>query len=133
MPPPPATASTAPEINLESDQVIATQLPENEWLRLAQEKIDSGDFRLAMRALFLATLAHLGERRLLAIARSKSNGDYVRELALRARDRLGLRQCFHESVRAFDRSWYGWYDVSRDQLNQFRANHQQIITDAAPR
>jgi hypothetical protein len=133
MPPPPATASTGPEINLESDQVIATQLPENEWLRLAQEKIDSGDFRLAMRALFLATLAHLGERRLLAIARSKSNGDYVRELALRARDRLGLRQCFHESVRAFDRSWYGWHDVNRDQLNQFRANHQQIITDAAPR
>lgn len=131
-PPAPMVAASAPEVNLESDQVIATQLPENEWLRLAQEKIESGEFRLAMRALFLATLAHLGERRLLAIARSKSNGDYVRELGMRARDRQGLRHRFTDSVRAFDRFWYGWHDVSRAQLDQFRDNHQHIIQDASP-
>lgn len=131
--PAPAQAMAMPQVNLESDQVLATQLPENEWLRLAQEKINAGEFRLAMRAFFLATLAHLGERRLLGIAKSKSNGDYVRELGLRARDRQTLRGRFGDSVRAFDRFWYGWHDVSLEQLNQFKDNHQHIIEDAGPR
>ncbi len=131
--PPVAKAAAAPpEVNLESDQVVATQLPENEWLRLAEEKINSGEFRLAMRALFLATLAHLGERRLLAVVKSKSNGDYVRELGLRARDRLDLRGRFGDSVRVFDWAWYGWHDVTRELLDQFRDNHQHIISDGRP-
>ena len=134
LPPAPAQADTAaPEVNLESDHVVATQLPENEWLRLAEDKINSGEFRLAMRALFLATLAHLGERKLLGIVRSKSNGDYVRELSLRARDRQDLRGRFGDSVKIFDWAWYGWHDVTRELLDQFRDNHQHIITDGSPR
>ncbi len=123
----------APEVNLENDNVVASQLPENEWLRLAQEKMDAGDYRLAMRALFLATLAHLGDQRLIAIAQSKSNGDYIRELGFRARERERLRTLFHDSVRAFDRAWYGWHDVTRELLEHFRDNHQHIVSDASPR
>lgn len=133
LPPPPARADTTPAVNLESDQVVATQLPENEWLRMAEDKINSGEFRLAMRALFLATLAHLGERRLLGIVKSKSNGDYVRELAMRARDRDELRGRFNDSVRTFDWAWYGWHDVTRDLLDQFRENHQHITSDGRAR
>lgn len=133
-PPKPVQGAAAlPAINLESDNVVATLLPENEWLKLAQEKIDTGDFRLAMRALFLATLAHLGERRLLGIGKSKSNGDYVRELARRARDRDALRQSFGDSVRVFDWAWYGLHDVNRETLDQFRDNHQRITTDGSTR
>lgn len=124
-----AALGAVPKIDLKSDQVIATQLAEDEWLRLAQEKIDAGEYRLALRALFLATLAHLGERRMIAIAKSKSNGDYIRELALRARDRLELRRSFGEQTRVFDRSWYGWHDVTNDLLEQFRSNHQRIVSD----
>ncbi len=134
LPPAPAKAdAAAPEINLENEQIIASQLPENEWLRLAQEKIDAGDYRLALRALFLATLSHLGERRFLAIVKSKSNGEYDRELALRARDRAELRGRFTDNVRRFDWAWYGLHDVTRDLLDEFRNNHQLIVSDAAPR
>lgn len=133
-PPKPVQGAAAPpSINLDSDNVVATLLPENEWLKLAQEKIDSGDFRLAMRALFLATLAHLGERRLLGISKSKSNGDYLRELGRRARDREALRQSFGDSVRVFDWAWYGLHDVNRELLDQFRDNHQRITIDGSAR
>lgn len=127
-----ANVEAMPEVNLESDHVIASQLPENEWLRLAQEKMESGDYRLAMRALFLATLAHLGDRKLVMIRKSKSNGDYVRELALRARDRNDMRTRFADSVRTFDWAWYGWHDVTRELLEQFRDNHQRIVSDGVP-
>lgn len=119
-----------PEINLESENVLATQLPENEWLRLAREKMEAGELRLALRALFLATLAHLGEKRLLLISRSKSNGDYVRELNWRARGRGELSDGFTQQVRTFDRVWYGWHDVSQELMVRFQEQHEQTTSHA---
>ena len=125
------TTDAAPEVNLENENVLATQLPENEWLRLAREKMQSGELRLALRALFLATLAHLGEKRLIAVSRSKSNGDYVREVSWRARDRNELSSSFSDQVRTFDRVWYGWHDVDADLVNRFEQQHEQILTHAS--
>lgn len=124
-------APAAPEINLESENVVASQLPENEWLRLAREKIAAGDLRLALRALFLATLANLGEKRLLHISRTKSNGDYARELGWRARGRRELNDSFTHQVRTFDRVWYGRHEVSPELMNQFEEQHERITTHAA--
>jgi hypothetical protein len=120
-----------PEINLESESIVASQLPENEWLRLAREKLAAGELRLALRALFLATLAHLGDKRLLHISRSKSNGDYVRELGFRARGRDDLNACFMQQVRTFDRVWYGWHEVDRDLMNAFEEQHERVTAHAS--
>lgn len=124
-------AAVPPEINLESENVLATQLPENEWLRLAREKMESGDLRLALRALFLATLANLGEKRLLQISRAKSNGDYVREIGWRAKDRVELNRGFADQVRTFDRVWYGWHEVDLDLMENFQLQHERITSHAA--
>ncbi|HSI62354.1 MAG TPA: DUF4129 domain-containing protein [Candidatus Saccharimonadia bacterium] len=122
--------TAVPEINLENENIVATQLPENEWLRLAREKMEAGDYRLALRALFLATLAHLGDKRLLHISRTKSNGDYVHELGWRAKGRADLNESFHQQVRTFDRVWYGWHDVSLDLMTRFQEQHERITTHA---
>jgi hypothetical protein len=119
-----------PEVNLENENIVASQLPENEWLRLAREKMESGDYRLALRALFLATLAHLGDKRLLQISRTKSNGDYVRELGWRAKGRTDLNESFHQQVRTFDWVWYGWHEVSPDLMTRFQEQHERITTHA---
>ena len=121
----------APEVNLENENVLATQLPENEWLRLAREKMQAGELRLALRALFLATLAHLGEKRLIAVGRSKSNGDYVRELGWRARDRRDLSSGFTDQVRTFDRVWYGRHEVDAALLDSFERQHEEILSHAS--
>ncbi|MFZ4763827.1 MAG: hypothetical protein ACOYMN_02640 [Roseimicrobium sp.] len=115
-----------PEINLESEHVLASQLPEDEWLRLAREKMDAGELRLALRASFLATLAHLGQRNLLQISRSKSNGDYVRELSWRARSHDGLSESFSGQVRTFDGVWYGWSEVTTDLMQRFEEQRERI-------
>lgn len=125
-PKPLVSTSAPPPIDLKDEAVMASQLPENEWLRLAEEKIEAGELRLALRALFLASLAYLGERRMIAISRTKSNGDYVRELGFRAREQNELRECFNDNVRSFDRAWYGWHEVTREVLEHFRGNHNRI-------
>ena len=77
--------------DLADETLLASQLPEDEWLRLARDFGDAANHRLALRAFYLSILAGLGERGLLAIARHKSNRDYLLELRRRARDRDGLQ------------------------------------------
>jgi len=125
-----AADEAVPVIDLEADQVVASQLPVNEWMKLAREKANQGELRLAMRALFLATLAHLGEKRLLHIVKSKSNGDYLKELAWRARGRDELYLGFKEQVRIFDSIWYGWHEVNQNLMTQFEEQYEKITSHA---
>lgn len=118
-------------IDLASEDIVATQLHEEEWLRLAREQIEKGEERLAVRALFLATLAHLGEKGLLKIARFKSNRDYRSELALRARSLADLRQAFDENTGLFERSWYGMHRLAEGALEFYLKNHGLIAGESA--
>jgi hypothetical protein len=113
-----------PDLNDES--VTAAQLPEDEWLKLAGELLNQGDLRLALRAFYLATLAHLAAREIVSLARFKSNHDYENEVNRRARGSPELRAAFAANVGAFDRAWYGLYEVTADALAQFQANFQRI-------
>lgn len=121
------TAETLPALpDLTDENVTASQLPEDEWLRLARELAAKGELRLALRALYLATLAHLASRELVSIARFKSNRDYQMEVARRARAKPELRQAFEENVAMFDCAWYGLYAVSGDGFRQFQTNLERI-------
>jgi len=113
-----------PDLNDES--VTAAQLPEDEWLRLAGELLNQGDLRLALRAFYLATLAHLAAREIVSIARFKSNHDYEIEVNRRARGLPELRAAFTANVSSFDRAWYGLYEVTAEAMAQFKSNFERI-------
>jgi hypothetical protein len=117
-------------IDLTSEDLIASQLPESEWVRLARERLASGDHRLAVRALFLATLAQLGDKGLLRIARFKSNRDYGGELLLRARSNPGLREAFGANTVIFERAWYGLHKIGDAAVAEFLGNHERITEEA---
>lgn len=106
----PAGALAAPvpaAPDLQDENTLASQLPADEWLALARELVARGDFRSALRALFLASLAMLAQQQLLLIARGKSNHDYLRELRRRAHALPAVPELFGEGLRAFERVWYG--------------------------
>jgi len=112
--------------DLRSENVVADQLPEEGWLRLARELMDAGELRLALRASYLAALAHLGAREFITVARYKSNRDYRGELRRRARARDELITAFDASVRDFERAWYGWHEVTAETLGGFNQYLQTI-------
>jgi hypothetical protein len=117
-------AAAAPD--LADDTITAEQLPEDGWLRMAVEMIERGDLRLAVRAFYLASLAHLANRNLITLARFKSNRDYEQELARRAHVIPDLVRLFSDNVSTFDRIWYGLHDVSKELLENFRLNVERI-------
>ncbi len=112
--------------DLESEDVAADQLPEDGWLDLMRKSLAEGQRRLALRAAYLASLAHLGHRELLTIARHKSNREYSRELQRRARSREALLAAFGENMEVFERAWYGNHEVSDNALEQFTRNLETI-------
>lgn len=118
--------AAAPPPDLADENITAEQLPEDGWLRLGLEMLDRGDLRLALRAFYLASLAHLAERNLVTLAKFKSNRDYERELLRRSHALPEVAQLFSDNVSTFDRVWYGLHDVTTDLLQQFRLNVERI-------
>jgi hypothetical protein len=119
-----AVAVAAPD--LRSEDIVADQLPEDGWLALAREYASRGELTLALRAAWLAGLAHLGHRELIVISRHKTNRDYDRELRRRARDRAPLLSAFDQNLMTFERSWYGNHEVTTGRFNRFEGNLDQI-------
>ena len=122
----PTALPEARPVNLAEESVTADQLPEDEWLRLASELIEQREWRLALRALFLAGLAHLSHRGVIALARHKSNREYQSELRRRAPAQAAVQDAFERNLREVERAWYGRHQVDSRALEAFRANLETI-------
>jgi hypothetical protein len=124
----PAATVAAPVVTpvLEREDLTADQLPEDEWMRLAREMMARGDVRQALRALFLGSLAALGARGLLVLARHKSNRDYERELARRGDTVAPVAGLFGNNRRLFECVWYGHHAPADDEVRRFEANVREL-------
>lgn len=112
--------------DLRDDDVTADQQPEDGWLALARGHAARGDFRLALRALHLAVLAHLAARDCLRIARHRTNRQYAAELARRARARPALLAAFAEITADFERAWYGAHPATAETLARAEARYADL-------
>ncbi|MDB6112010.1 MAG: hypothetical protein JWR69_3760 [Pedosphaera sp.] len=123
---PVASQAILPIPDLADENVGAEELPEDGWIKMGRELLGRGELRLAMRAFYFASLAHLSARNLITIAKFKSNRDYERELRRRGHAVPNLLSLFGENVSVFDRSWYGMHTVDPDMVNQFASNVERI-------
>jgi hypothetical protein len=112
--------------DLEDESVTADQMPENEWLALARDLQGRGEFRLAMRALFLCGLAILGDKNWVKIARFKTNRTYQREIHRRARDQGAIQQDFAQMMFAFESVWYGEHTADASTCRQLTGVIERI-------
>ena len=112
--------------DLAEGDLAADQLPVDGWITMARDYLARGELRLALRAFYLASLAHLAQRNLVTIARYKSNHDYERELSRRAHALPEVMSRFTENVSIFDRIWYGMHEVNESMLDHFQRNVEKM-------
>jgi len=93
--------------NLADESSHAGQLTADGWLELARIQMERGEWRLALRALYLATLARLAAEGLVSLAKFKTNLDYEREAARRAVGRREVVARFAAHRASFEAVWYG--------------------------
>ncbi len=122
---PPVIAEAAP-VRLDAADLVASDLPEDRWLALADEALRDGSTRLALRAFYLANLAWLGRLEFLAIHPGKTNREYEGELRRRARALPEAQRLFAANLAAFERAWYGMHEVSPGDIDGFRARTQEL-------
>jgi Domain of unknown function (DUF4129) len=115
-----AKPTDAGPVRLDAADLTADLLPEESWLALAERSLAEENFRFALRALYLASLAWLGRQELIAIHPGKTNHDYENELRRRARPALETRGLFAANVEAFERAWYGEHGVEAGDIALFR-------------
>ncbi len=114
-------------MDIEGDDVSAEKLPADKWLELASDFMRQGNKRLALRALYLACLAHLSHKGMINLARFKSNRDYEKELKRKAGDMPELLLSFSANRDIFDNLWYGMHEVTDSLVEDFRANQERIM------
>jgi hypothetical protein len=114
----------APDITRED--LDATALPEEDWLNLARELMGKGELRLALRALYLATLACLARQELITIAKYKSDREYELELRRRSHTQPHLAGVFSENRALFESAWYGLHEVTPGVMERFLRNQESI-------
>ena len=127
------SAAELPPVDLEDENVTADDLPESGWLDLARRLIDQGDSRLALRAMYLASLAMLADKSRISIAKFKSNMDYQRELSRRCHSMPKLLDAFGRNVGVFEAVWYGTRQATTRIIDTFIDNQKtigQMIADA---
>ncbi len=116
-------------IDIDDENVVATMLEEDEWIELARKLAAVGELRKSMRAWFLAGLAFLERTDLLSILHSKSNLEYSRELARRARRTPAVVPLFGENTKLFERAWYGLHAVTTDDIETLERNIERMRRD----
>jgi len=127
----PATTPTPKAPDLNDEHVDASQLEDSEWYAMAQKLIGEGNLRLALRALYLASLSGLAEREWIRTARHKSNMDYQTELERRTHHAPELAGVFAAHVLDFERVWYGNHEIAQPGIESFKRDYERIVALAS--
>ena len=113
-------------VSLQDENLLADRLPEEQWIALAEDCARAGDYRAALRALYLANLAWLGQNHWIAIHPGKTNREYEVEVRRRAREFPEARALFAVNIASFERAWYGRHSVTAEDTHAFRQRLRQI-------
>ncbi|MBI3244665.1 MAG: DUF4129 domain-containing protein [Chloroflexi bacterium] len=102
----------------DADEILTAETA----LKRAQTLSASGDYRAAVRYLYLSTLLLLDERGLLRYDRSLTNREYLRSVAHLPEVAGVLR----DVVEVFDRVWYGYQPLDDASYSQFAARVAEL-------
>ena len=124
------TFQIQPPVNvpdIRSDTIKADDLLTEQWLDMANNLLNQGDLRHAVRAFYLGTLSHLARAQMITIKRYKSNYDYEMEIKRRFRDKDELGGIFSRSIVFLNSVWYGNRSLQAGEVLEFAREQEKII------
>ncbi|WP_164015019.1 DUF4129 domain-containing protein [Pyxidicoccus trucidator] len=120
--------STVDAVALAGDSTHALSRPPEGWAHLADELAARGEYREAVRSLYLALLSRLHRDGAILYDVTLSNWDYLRQF----RGRAEWKAPFRELTRRFDFAWYGNLPVGAEGYREFRSLTQPLLAAPAP-
>ena len=91
-------------------------------LQKARDISRGGDYRTAVRYLYISALLTLDERSLMRFDRSKTNREYLRSVAAFPQLSAPLR----DVIDVFDRVWYGFQPLDEESFQHYAEKVDQL-------
>ncbi len=91
-------------------------------IKRAQALSAAGDFRAAVRYLYISSLLLLEERGLLRYNRSLTNREVLRSVA----NQPSLAAPLKDVVDVFDQVWYGYHSMDEESLKEYAARVNEL-------
>jgi hypothetical protein len=112
------------EEEVRPDQIAPATL----W-KQADELAQQGHFLEAVRRLYLAVLALLHRSRLIRYEKTRTNGEYVRQVRRAAEAPPGVHPAFVSLTGMFDQKWYGDRACDDREYGACRELAEQVRTE----
>ncbi len=118
-----AESRLAEDASAEGEPLTAEQA-----LARAHSLSRGGDYRSAVRYLYLSSLLLLDERGLLRYDRSKTNREYLRSLS----NTPELSEPLNEVIDVFDNVWYGYHSLDEDTFKHYSDRVEELKEKKTP-
>ena len=121
----PRIPSRFPRATTDAVTVSAIRSESSQKLRaIAQECATRGNYRSAVRYLYLSLLVYLDEKGTIEYDRTETNSEYLKKIS----PDLSLHGLLKTLTLVFERCWYGLIAPSQEEYRQF-LNHCQRICE----
>ncbi len=107
-------------VHVKEKEVGQAPLTAARALSEARQFANAGNYREAVRELYLATLLMLDERGLLRYDRSLTNREYLDAVA----GEPAVHAALEPIVNTFDRTWYGFQAMGQEEFESYRRQVQ---------
>ena len=88
----------------------------------AQSLSRGGEYRSAVRYLYLSSLLLLDERGLLRYDRTRTNREYLRTVS----DQPELSEPLSEVIDVFDNVWYGYHELDEERFKHYSDRVEEL-------
>jgi len=92
-----------------NEETIGENIFDINYQKEIEKAINGGDYRLAVRLMFLRLLKQLSQKRIIEYKQERTNFDYLSQLYS-----TGYYNDFFRLTRNYEYTWYGKFDVSRE-------------------
>lgn len=104
-------------------ETIGDDLSASDLFSDAEKLAREGDLRGAIRKGYVALLCEMSDRKLIGLARHKTNRDYLRDV----RERRDIHDRMSGVTGSFERHWYGSQDAEQSDWEEFRKRCGETI------
>jgi hypothetical protein len=99
----------SPPLVMEEDLPMSEDIFSLDYDKALRDALAAGNYRLAIRLLYLGTLKDLSERGRITYTQEKTNSDYLSQLY-----NTPYYRSFFRLTRDFEYSWYGQFSITGD-------------------
>jgi hypothetical protein len=104
-------------------ETLSAEDSSNSIFAEAENLARTGNLRAAIRKGYIALLCELSDKKIIGLARHKTNRDYLRDV----RNKKELHQNMNSLTVNFERNWYGNNETDEREWEEFREVYRQTV------